>query len=71
MSQKKPPRTFESAVKRANEYGGRILWPPIWESVEALEEQFPHLRNVWPMVPKRRAHRKRVVAEVETTGRES
>ncbi len=61
MTDKRLPRTFEAAVRRANEYGGKILWPPITESVRTLEEAFPHLRGAWPTVPERRPHRRRNV----------
>lgn len=56
--EKRLPRTFESAARRAGEYYGRILWPPIVESVLELERQFPHLRGVWPTVEVRRKHRR-------------
>lgn len=60
---KRLPRTFESAVRRAGEYDGQILWPPITEAVLDLEAQFPHLRGVWPTVALKRKHRRKVVAE--------
>ena len=60
MKDKRLPRTFEAAVRRAGEYMGKILWPPITESVRELEEQFPHLCNAWPMLPEKRSHKRRI-----------
>jgi hypothetical protein len=38
------PRTFEEAIANEGHFH-LILWPPIWESIAGLDQDFPHLRG--------------------------
>lgn len=40
------PTTFEQAVEARKRSAGLLMWPHIQESIRALEEQFPWLREV-------------------------